>query len=105
MNKDLEFKSQNPTFAKMVDELHDYALINDPELVDGLKWVKAESIKRGISKYQFIHDLLVKYDADQKAKEFVAKVTKKENRKTHCTCGAEKIKDSNFCHKCGAVLK
>ena len=106
--KDKEFRKLHLKFAKMVDELYEHGLKSDPELVDGLRWIKAESLKRGISHYQLTYEVLAKYDAEQKAKDFVVNqiTTIKENRKkTHCiNCSTEKIKGSNFCHKCGVTL-
>lgn len=105
--KDLVYEKKHPRFTTMVKELIDHANTKDYELVIALDWIKSESEKREISFYEMVYIVLAKHDNEKRAKDFVSQLqTIKENRiKTHCTnCSTEKIKGSNFCHKCGVTL-
>jgi hypothetical protein len=55
----------------MVDELVEFSEY-DPELAEGLKWIDGEAQKRGITFYEMVFDVLHRYDADVRAKNWLA---------------------------------
>lgn len=60
----------NSFFTKMVDEL---VLISehDPELAENIKWLDGQGIKKGMSFYDMVFDVLYKRDINQKAKQWL----------------------------------
>ena len=65
-------------FTNMVDELVEFSEY-DPELADGLKWIDEQAQRKGITFYEAVFQVLHKYDANMKAKEWLdAEVYKKD---------------------------
>ncbi len=56
----------------MVDELVEFSEY-DPELAEGLRWIDSEAQKRGITFYEMVFHVLHRYDADTRAKDWLAK--------------------------------
>lgn len=57
------------SFKRMCDELvleKEYF-----DIIDDFDWLNSEAFKRGISTYEFIFQILHKYDTDIKAKEWL----------------------------------
>ncbi len=58
-------EDKHKDFREMCDNI-----VSDKEkfdMVDDIKWVEEESLKRGITTYEFMLLLLIKHDAQQKA--------------------------------------
>jgi len=57
-------------FKDMVDELIFFA-DHDPELKDGIQWLDRLAQKEGVTIYDKVYEVLIKYDTNQRAKEWV----------------------------------
>ena len=64
----------NTFFNKMVDDLVEFSE-HDPELKDGIKWLDSMAIKKGISFYDMVDQILYKHDVNNKAKEWLTSKT------------------------------
>ena len=62
-------KSHN-FFKKMVDELVDFSEF-DPELADGIKWLDAQTQKKGITFYDMVFEVRYTNDINSKAKDWL----------------------------------
>ena len=58
-------------FNKMVDDLVDFALNHDEELVSGIKWLDTQAQKEGCSFYDKVYEVLLKKEAHDKAKDWL----------------------------------
>lgn len=68
-------------FNKMVDDLVDFALKHDEELVSGIKWLDTQAQKDGVSFYDKVYQVLLKKEAQDKAKQWLlTKETNGENK-------------------------
>jgi len=61
----------NNFFTNSIDELILEVAPNDPHLADSVKWLDEQSKKKGISFYDMVYDVLIKHDANQKAKKWL----------------------------------
>jgi len=61
---------QHTFFTKMVDELVNLAEF-DPELKDGIRWLDGQALKKGISFYDMVFEVLYKHDVNTKAKDWL----------------------------------
>ncbi len=59
-----------PFFTKMVDELIFHSE-SDPMLAESLKWLDEQAIKKNMSFYDVVFDVLYKKDIQDKAKRWV----------------------------------
>ena len=59
-------------FHKMVDELVEFSE-HDEELASGIKWLDSEAIKKNISFYDMVFDILYQHDMNERAKQWVKK--------------------------------
>lgn len=57
-------------FTKLVDGLIEYA-DDDPELKDGIVYLDKEAHKRGITFYDMVYEVFLKYDQSKRVKEWV----------------------------------
>ena len=57
-------------FSKMVDELVEFSEF-DPELSDGIKWLDNQALKKGITFYDMVFEVLYKHDVNSKAKDWL----------------------------------
>jgi hypothetical protein len=64
-------------FNKMVDDLVDFALQHDEELVSGIKWLDTQAQKDGVSFYDKVYEVLLKKDTQDKAKQWLLTKNKK----------------------------
>lgn len=60
----------NTFFTKMVDELVEFSEY-DRELSDGLKWLDGQAMKKGLTFYDMVFEVLYKHDIDSKAQNWV----------------------------------
>jgi len=63
------------SFNKQVDDLVDFSQY-DPELADGIKWLDELAQKEGVSFYDKVYDVLLRADANSKAKKWLNQKTK-----------------------------
>jgi len=61
---------ENTFFNKMVDDLVVFSE-HDKELADGIKWLDSMAIKKGISFYDMVYQILYKHDVNEKAREWL----------------------------------
>ena len=61
---------ENTFFNKMVDDLVEFSE-HDKELADGIKWLDSMAIKKGISFYDMVYQILYKHDVNEKAREWL----------------------------------
>lgn len=61
----------------MVDNLVDFAIQNDEELLSGIKWLDSLAQKEGVSFYDKVYEVLLKKDNQDKAKIWLQ--TKSQN--------------------------
>ena len=61
----------NAFFSKMVDELVEFSEY-DPELADGIKWLDNQAMKKGITFYDMVFEVLYKHDVNSKAKDWLS---------------------------------
>jgi hypothetical protein len=54
----------------MIDELVETS-DNDPELLDGLRWLDMQAQKKGLTFYDMVFEVLYKHDVDSKAKDWL----------------------------------
>jgi len=54
----------------MVDDLVEFSEY-DPALKEGIKWLDSMAIKKGVSFYDMVYQVLYKHDVNQKAKEWL----------------------------------
>jgi hypothetical protein len=54
----------------MVDDLFDFAQY-DPELADGIKWLDEQVLRKGISFYDMVFEVLYKHDVNSRAKQWL----------------------------------
>ncbi|KFM14283.1 hypothetical protein AAA799O18_00669 [Marine Group I thaumarchaeote SCGC AAA799-O18] len=57
-------------FRNMIDELVETS-DNDPELLDGLRWLDMQAQKKGLTFYDMVFEVLYKHDVDSKAKDWL----------------------------------
>lgn len=57
-------------FRNMVDELVNFSEF-DPELADGIKWLDEQALKKGISFYDMVFEVLYRHDVNQKARDWL----------------------------------
>ncbi len=55
---------------KMVDDLVEFGEY-DPELETGIKWLDKQAFKKGLTFYDMVFEVLYKYDANQKASDWL----------------------------------
>jgi len=58
-------------FTKMIDEIVEFAQYNDPELLDGIKWLDMQAQKEGVSFYDKAFDVLYKHNINSKAQDWM----------------------------------
>lgn len=66
----------NTLFTIMVDELVEFSE-HDPDLAAGLKWIDTEAQRRGMGFYEMVLHVLTRYDADERAREWVKGLARK----------------------------
>lgn len=66
----MEGDNRDQFFRNMIDELVSFSEF-DPELADGIKWLDAQAIKKGISFYDMVFEVLYKHDVNQKASDWL----------------------------------
>ena len=57
-------------FTNMVDELVEFSE-HDPELSDGIKWLDGQALKKGLTFYDMVFEILYKHDVNSKAKDWL----------------------------------
>ena len=54
----------------MVDDLVEFSE-HDPELKEGIKWLDEQALKKGISFYDMVYNVLYKHDINSNAKDWL----------------------------------
>ena len=63
-------KKDFPFFNEMVDNLVEFSQY-DPKLADSIVWLDMQARKHNVSFYDKVYEVLLKYDAQTKAKEWM----------------------------------
>lgn len=61
---------KNCFFVKMVDELVEFSQY-DKELAEGIKWLDGQALKKGLTFYDAVFEVLYKHDVNQKASDWL----------------------------------